>query len=306
MNNNNTTPPQPLIRSLPLSYGQVHVLVPGVFREEDAEFATPELLVRETRDEFNTVTESVSTLSVADASPTASLNNLSNTQAQAPVSCLRKAESWYSLAPLLKRFRPHTNRIRVKFDSVKVREHARTVGDSSMPGPFPLGLDWEHGECTIYSSSGKYLRSRERERQLRSRVQEESILPDERFNLLLPFSDSRDALLELEFRRIEQMQSEGHRHLCPDYNDLEIDPEEEQWHADQDKKRFNHQEALEFLIDKSTTTKNEKTSPPRRSRRIAVQLRKDLRQGSPINPYATTGIRRSKRLANKPKLNYRE
>jgi hypothetical protein len=230
-----------------------------------------------TQHESNNVTASVSTFSVADASSTTSLNLLSNTRAQAPVSCLRKAERWYSLTPLLKRF-PRVNRIRVKFDTVKVREHARTVGDSSMPGPFPLGLDWKHGECTIYPSSGMYFRSREGERQLRSRAKEENILPDERFNLLLPFSESRDALLELEFRRIEQMQSEGHRHLCPDYNDLEIDPEEEQWHADQDKKRVNHQEALEFLNDKRTTNKIDKTSPPRRSKRIATCIHREKRQ----------------------------
>jgi hypothetical protein len=64
---------------------------------------------------------------------------------------------------------------------------------------------------------------------------------------------------------------------------------------------------LPILVPESTTTKKpttKKTSPPRRSKRIAKQLRQDLNLGSLVHPI--TGTRRSMRLTGLPKPNYRE
>jgi hypothetical protein len=64
---------------------------------------------------------------------------------------------------------------------------------------------------------------------------------------------------------------------------------------------------LPILAPESTTTKKpttKKTSPPRRSKRIAKQLRQDLNLGSLVHPI--TGTRRSMRLTGLPKPNYRE
>jgi hypothetical protein len=59
---------------------------------------------------------------------------------------------------------------------------------------------------------------------------------------------------------------------------------------------------LPILAPESTTTK--KTSPPRRSKRIAKQLKQDLNLGSLVHPI--TGTRRSMRLIGLPTPNYRE
>jgi hypothetical protein len=45
--------------------------------------------------------------------------------------------------------------------------------------------------------------------------------------------------------------------------------------------------------------------PLRRSKRVAAQRRVALRSGVAPSPYATTGLRRSARLAGKPRVNYK-
>jgi hypothetical protein len=45
--------------------------------------------------------------------------------------------------------------------------------------------------------------------------------------------------------------------------------------------------------------------PLRRSKRVAAQQCNALRSAVPPSPYATTGLRRSARLAGKPRVNYK-